>query len=498
MFIDELKKELNTSITENGAVGYATTGKALLDFNFKVSSYRSKSEKDIVIDFKKVWYENNELALKYLFYARDVRGGLGERRLFRACITSIAEELDERVFDWIKEYGRFDDIFIFEGTKLEESMYAFIKKQLTEDAKNYIDNKPISLLAKWLPSIRTSSKETMERAKRVIKYLGFDQKHYRKMLSDLRGYLDVTEKKCSANEWDKIEYASVPSMANLKYKNAFFKHDEKRRTEYLNSLEKGETKINASTAFPHDIVNKYRHAEIDRTLEEMWKALPDYVNGASSTIVVRDGSGSMTCNVGNSNVSALDVATALAIYFGERCSGQFKDSFITFSDRPKLVSFKGYTYLIDKLQLAYSESEVSNTNVEAVFDLILRTAINNGMGQEEIPNILIISDMEFDSCATTNSARDSWSVSRPDTKLFRVIEQRYNEAGYKLPKMSFWNVNSRTGTIPVVENDLGVALVSGFSPTVAKLVLSNETDPFKVLLKEITSERYNQVTLSKN
>ena len=502
MFIDELEKELNVSITENGAEGYATTGKELVDFNFKVASYRNKSENEIIVDFKKVWYENKELALKYLFYARDVREGLGERRLFKICISSIADELDARVFDWIKEYGRFDDMFVFENTRLEDDMFAYIRKQLLEDIKNYQENKPISLLAKWLPSIRTSSKETMRLAKRVIKYLGFDQRQYRKTLSGLRKYLDVLEKKCCANKWEEINYATVPSLANLKYKDAFLKHDEAGRKKYLESLKKGETKINSSVAFPHDIVAKYKNigygAKVDDTLEEMWKALPDYVNNASSTIVVRDGSGSMTSTISGTSVSALDVATALAIYFGERCEGQFKDKFITFSEKPKLVSFKNYTKLIDKLELAYNESEVANTNIEAVFDLILKTAINNGMSQEEIPNILIISDMEFDDCVTWGVARDYWEIIKPTNKLFDIIRKKYETADYKLPKMTFWNVNSRTGAMPVVQNELGIALVSGFSPTISKLVLSDEIDPFKILLKQITSERYNQVTLSKN
>lgn len=504
MFIDNLKDELNTSITENGAEGYATTGKNLLDFNFKVASFRSMSERDIEIEFKKVWFENKELALKYLFYARDAREGLGERRLFRVCISGIINELDVRVFDWIAEFGRYDDLFVFFDTGLEEGMLEYIKVQLRKDANNWMCKEPISLLAKWLPSINTSSKDTREKAKRIKSYLGMSERDYRKMLSDLRTYLDVTEKKCSSNKWEEINYETVPSQANLKYKNAFLKHDEDRRRDYLSKLTKGEAKINASTLFPHDIVYKYREAERDYrytggikkddTLEALWKSLPDYIKGNGSTIVVRDGSGSMTCNVGNSNTSAMDVATALSIYFAERCKGQFKDKFITFSNKPRLISIEGYDNLKDKLNVAYKETEVANTNVEAVFDLILKTAKNNNMKQEDIPNILIISDMEFDACATTSNL-SSWSVVRPTAKLFDTIRDKYEAAGYKLPKMSFWNVNSRTQTIPVIQNDLGVSLVSGFSPAVVNMVLSNEIDPYKALLKEITKGRYEKITL---
>lgn len=496
-FLQGLKNELNTSTTENGAKGYATTGKALLDFNFKISSFRDSSEEEIKIEFKKAWFENKELALKYLFYARDAREGLGERRLFRTCITEIIDELDERVFDWIVEFGRYDDLFVFFGTKLEKQMLEYIKTQLRKDAKNFVNKEPISLLAKWMPSINTSSSETKQKARRIKSYLGMSERDYRKMLSDLRNHLDVLERKCSSNKWEEIKYENVSSQANLKYNSAFLRHDEDRRREYLSKLEKGETKINSSTLFPHDIVTKYKtYRSKDAGLEEMWKALPDYVKGDQSTIVVRDGSGSMTCSVGKTSTTALDVATALSIYFAERCKGEFKDKFITFSNKPKLVSFEKYDNLRDKLNVAYKEAEVSNTDIEAVFNLMLLTAVKNKMKQEDIPNILIISDMEFDDCVTATAAgKTYWHVERPTTKLFKKIENDFNTYGYKLPKVSFWNTSSRTGTIPVIQNDLGVSLVSGFSPAVVNMVLSNEIDPYKALLKEITKDRYAKITL---
>ena len=341
-FLQGLEKELNVSITENGAVGYKTTGKAILDFNFKVASYRSKSEKEILNDFKDVWFEDKELALKFLFYIRDIREGVGERRLFRTILPEIAYNLDNRVFDWIMKYGRADDLFVFFGTDLEKQMVEYVKSKLLEDTNNVQNNKPISLLAKWMPSINTSSKETRALAKKFVKAFEIDDKTYRKMLAGLRKYSNVLETKLCNNEWDKVKYEAVPSQANLKYKEAFFKHDETRRKEYLDSLKKGETKINASTAFPHDIVNKYKSTGgwfwrdsqvrgLDETLEQMWKSLPDYVKGDTTTLVVRDGSGSMESNIGNTNVTALDVSTALAIYFSERANGDFKDKFIIFS-----------------------------------------------------------------------------------------------------------------------------------------------------------------------
>lgn len=322
------------------------------------------------------------------------------------------------------------------------------------------------------------------------------------MLSEMREYINVVERIISSGEWGDVDYSAVPSKANLLYKNAFLKHDEERRLAYLESLSKGETKINSSVLFPHDIVHKYfegcafldkRPKKNDVALEEMWKALPDYVNGAGNTICVADGSFSMTVTIGGSSTQALEVANALAIYFSERCSGEFKDKYITFSDKPKFVDLSNGRSLREKLEISRRHNECSNTNIEAVFTLILNAALHNNIEQKDMPkNILILSDMEFDSCAY------GCNYKKADETLFDKIRNEYEEHGYKLPRLVFWNLNSRTGTIPVKENKLGVALVSGFSPTITKMVLSNELDPFKCLLEQINSTRYDAVETALN
>lgn len=498
-----MNEEFNVSYSENGAVGYRTTGKALLDLNFAVASLRRASETEIIEKFIKAFAENPIIAMKWLFYARDAREGLGERRLFRVVITALMKSNPEMVIPVIKliaEYGRFDDMWcLLDNEKSAEVVYKIVDDQLTEDLKNMEAGKSISLLAKWMPSANASSKQTKKYAKQLYKALGLTEREYRKAMSKFRKYLDVVEVKMSSKNWSEINYETVPSRANLVYNNAFLRNDEERRREYLSKLEKGEAKINASVLYPHDIVHKYTGysrypRSMDATLEGLWKALPDNVGGCGNTIVVADGSGSMGCSVGNTNVSALSVANALAIYFAERSSGDFKDKYITFSERPQLVDFSHCTSLQQKLQVAASHTEVANTNIEAVFDLILTTAINGNMTQEEIPqNILIVSDMEFDSCATCGNYSGYWNRSRPTQKLFDVIAQKYAAAGYKLPRLVFWNVNSRTGTIPVKENDLGVALVSGFSTNICKMVMSGETDPYKCLLETLNAERYDAI-----
>ena len=513
-FMNALKQTLNNepAYTENGAVGYRTTGKNLLDLNFAVASLRSASEDDVIRRFTKAFCEDKILAMKWLFYARDVREGLGERRLFRVVLEHLVHSNPEMVvpvIDLIPHYGRYDDLWcLLDKPESARRVYQIVDAQLRQDLDDMSANRSISLLAKWMPSVNASSKKTVCNAKRLAKALCMSERTYRKTLAKLRNYLKVVEVQMSAKNWSEINYEAVPSRANLIYNSAFLRNDEDRRRAYLGKLEKGEVKINATTLFPHDIVNKYGCTRYsikpkDATLEALWKALPDTVKGAGNTIVVADGSGSMTCNVDpKSKVTALDVANALAIYFAERSSGQFKDKYITFSENPQFVDFSKCNSLHDKLQLAATHTEVANTNIEKVFYMILTAAVINKMAQEDLPaNILIISDMEFDACATSGESsryRSSyyWGSGprvAPTQTLFDSIAKKYAEYGYKMPRLVFWNVNSRTGTIPVKENDLGVALVSGFSVNVAKMVMSGKTDPFECLLETLNSERYDYV-----
>lgn len=332
---------------------------------------------------------------------------------------------------------------------------------------------------------------------------------YRKMLSGLRAYLNVAEVQMSANRWFKIEYSRVTSRANLLYGNAFLKHDGVRRREFLSKLTRGEAKIHADVLFPGDIVAQYYREssrymwrmnlqEKNDTLEALWKALPDYVQNDENTLVVRDGSGSMMKRVGGTNVTALQVATALAIYFSERCQGEFHDQFITFSEHPRLVSLEYTESLRDKLEICDAYDECANTDVQAVFRLILDTAVSHHMKQDDLPkNILILSDMEFDAAVRFPGCRRwEWEQSDKCTSLetlFKKINRAYEAQGYQMPRLVFWNICSRTNTVPLQQNEAGVALISGFSPAVYQMVLSNELDPYRCLLEQLNAKRYDMV-----
>ena len=452
--------------------------------------------------YAKAFYENKLLAIKWLFFAADVRGGMGERRLFRVCLRFLAETepaITTKLLPLVAEYTRWDNLLCLLDTPLQGKVCCLLKGQIDEDLASMQAGKPISLCAKWLPSVNATSARSKSYAKLLMRAWNMTGKTYRKTLSALRTYLKIVEVDMSKKAWEAIDYAAVPSRANLLYAEAFLRNDKKRREAYLKQLERGEQTINAGVLFPHDIVHKYTEngwqckvKPFDATLEELWKALPDYVQGQGNTICVADGSGSMTMAVGGGSTSCLSVANALAIYFAERSSGAFKDRYITFSKTPQMVNLSRCKTLHDKIGKALAHDEVANTNIEAVFDLILLTAIKNKSKQEDIPtNVLILSDMEFDGCSesTHYGAPSNANFKR----LFEDIAERYKQYGYQLPRLIFWNIGSRTMTVPVRQNPLGVALVSGFSPSVMSMVLSGSLDPFKCLVEQLSIQRYQPV-----
>jgi len=465
-FLNSMFKETSKGLTENLAVTFIRSGSALLDFYAQAGSMRTNPDKALDL-FKKAFAEDKQSAVRILFYLRDVRGGQGERSLFRNCLEWLGttyQDIFDQIVEYVSEYGRWDDMF-FDNAKC----FSIIKKQLVEDKNT---DTP-SLLAKWLPTINASSKTTKQKAKFMAGKLEMDDISYRKLVREIRKKIKVVEELMSAQDWKKINYSSVPSQAARIYKDAFKKHDEERYNEFIEKAEKGEVKIQTGTLYPYQIYKSVK-SNYSRTLEALWNQLPDYTQGKNA-LVVADVSGSM----GGDPIS---VSVSLALYFAERNKGQFKDYFITFTGNPRLQKVVGDDLLGKMNSIEESDWEM-NTNIQAVFDLILKTALENNTSEKELPEtIYIISDMEFDYCSNTETN-------------FEVAKEKYEEAGYKLPNIVFWNVDARSGNnLPVQKDEKGVTLVSGFSPVIFKIAVENKT-PEQVMLDTINSERYSKIIL---
>lgn len=453
---------MNKTVTENNAVTLRSTNNPLVDFFALAGATRNNQELGLDL-FKKAFSFNKLGAIRVLFYLRDIRGGQGERQLFRNCLTYLAEyEKDtcDKLVQHVPEYGRWDDLFVLQI----ETFLPIVHKQLSDD----FDTDTPSLLAKWMPSENTSSKETRTLARGMIKALGTNPKEYRKTLSALRKKIKLVEQKMSQKEWGSIEYSKVPSQAGLKYRKAFYRNDETRYQAYLDSVNRGEEKINTSTLYPHQVYK----AVGTPGAEEMWANLPDYTQGKNA-IVVADVSGSMMGD-------PMAVSVSLALYFAERNEGQFKDHFITFSVNPVLQKINGTT-LRDKMNSIERAEWGHNTNLYRVFEVLVNTAVQTKADPKEMPEtIYIISDMEFDQCA--------------DLTNFEAIDALYANTDYKRPNLVFWNVDARNKQVPVEHDQRGVTLVSGLSPSTFKMAVEN-LSPEELVAQVVNSERYAKIEI---
>ena len=489
MFLEEFGKEENRTYTENGALTYRSTNSYCLDLFATIGTLRNAEDNEIISRFIKAYTEDNNMAMKILFFARDIRGGLGERRVFRSIWKWLsvheAESVRKNLAN-LPEYGRFDDLLSLLDGPCEKDMLSFIKEQLDKDLAALKAGESVSLLAKWLPSVNTSNKDTVKSAKKLARALGFSDAEYRKVLVLLRAEIKLMENYLREKDYS-FSYEKQPSKALYKYRQAFFRNDKERYFAFLEKAERNPLVMNTGTLTPYDVIRPIIHraeAEMEipeeerRSMDVTWKALPDYT-GAENALAVVDGSGSMYCGFGYTPAA---VAQSLGIYFAEHNKGCFHNHFITFSESPRLVEVKGRD-IVEKLSYCMSFNECANTDLQRTFDLILKTAIQNKAKQEDIPEKLyIISDMEFDYCA-----------NHADMSNFEYAKKEFARHGYKLPQIVFWNVESRNLQQPVTKNEQGVALVSGTSPQIFSMLSKGILYPYSFMLETLSSERYERI-----
>ena len=460
--VDALRTRDN--VTENGMVTNSSTLNACVDLFFTIGAMRGQDAKRLIATFSKAFVENPITALKILFWVRDVRGGAGEREIFRNIITYLAEnhvEVLAKNLNHISEFGRWDDLLVLFNTKLDNQAKSLIANALNEND---------GLCAKWMPR-KGKNAIALER------YMKLTPKAYRKMLVEKT---NVVETAMCSNEWGGITYEHVPSLAMARYSKAFDKHDNARFSTYKT----GDTKVNASAVYPYDVLKTLRCGDKPMAVKQ-WGSLPNYMEDNNERILpVCDVSGSMSSPAGSNNLTCMDVCISLGLYISERNTGIFKDAFITFSNKPQLQYLKG------DLQSRYSQLQSADwgmsTNLEAVFSLILNQAIKFSLPESEMPtSVLIMSDMEFNSATKSgDSALD-------------MIRRKFENAGYQMPKLVFWNIQSRrSGNFPAQVTDNGVALVSGFSPAILKSLLTGEDmSPVSIMNKTINTPRYECITI---
>ena len=483
-FMYALEKQLNSTETTNGAKAFKSTLDLNVDLFGKISASRSDAD-SIVPLYLRALEEDPETALRILFNSRDIRGGQGERNVFRHLLLNTPFEIREKIIPLIPIYGRWDDLFVLDGCIDWNRVVDFVISKLNHD--NDPETEHPSLLAKWMPSINASSKKTKALGKQFAKRMNLSEKEYRVMLSNLRKKIDLVEHKMCSNNWSEIEYSKVPSKAGLMYRKSFIKHDLDRYNQFMLSAVKLENKVNASALYPYEIAEKVTKAytHVDPTeelvLQAFWQNLPDYMDGKSfKGLVVADTSGSMTSTIGN--VKPIDVSISLAIYIAERNAGVWKNKFITFSENPEMQTIIGDT-IVDKIKNLSKADWGYNTDLIAVFKSILKAAKADSVAPEDMPEkIFIISDMQFDQACNSNTRTN-----------FEQIKKNYAKYNYKMPDLIFWNVNG-SANVPMTIHDTGTCLVSGCSPSILSAVLSGEViSPIDILKQAVYTERYDPV-----
>ena len=478
-YLNLLKNLLNRTHTENGAVTLNSTGSECLDLFASIGALRSAEDGEIETRFLRAYAENPDLAMKILFYARDIRGGLGERRVFRVLMRYLAlNQLPSalRNLPYVSEYGRWDDVLTLLDTPAGHAAAAMLKEQFDRDMEALDNGEPVSLLGKWLPSVNASSAQTVCAARRLARSFGLTDAQYRRALSALRRSIRLLENNLRERDYS-FDYAQQPSKAMFKYRRAFLRNDAERYRDYMDRVNRGEARVHTGALMPYEIVEAaYTASQSDReALNMTWNALEDFTDGTNS-LVVADGSGSMYWN---GSPTPASVAQSLAIYFAQRNRGAFRNHFITFSANPRLVEIKGAD-IVDQVRYCRTFNECANTDLQRVFELILQAAVENRVPGNEMPTtIYIISDMEFDVCAQDASQTN-----------FDCAKALFRRHGYRLPRVVFWNVQSRSRQQPVRSNAQGVALVSGCTPRIFSQVMSGEMDPWRNMMAVVGSDRY--------
>lgn len=508
VFMKELQKWGNLTETENGAIAVKSTLDSVVDLFGTIGSMRENNyhepasvNKELLPMFAKAMQENKELAMKTLFYVRDCRGGMGEKEVFKTIMLALLELETEESYLLFKnnianivEFGSWKDLLdIFNRTNNSQAkldIVDYIYDTIHTDIRLMNECKTPSLLAKWLPTINSKSKHTKLKAKNLLTLMPKLDFDYRNYCTQARKMLKIVERNIAQKTFNEINYSAVPSRCMLFNRNLFIEKDNKHFNEYLDSLQKGETKINSSVLFPSDITDAYLSKgfdwkgfsyEVDTVLEEQWKALPNYMDKPLNAICVVDTSASMFG-------VPMNVATALGIYIAERNPSEtYRNKCLEFSHIVKFIDFSKAKTLNEKM-CCYTY-QCADTNIEKVFNCILELAIANNLKQEDIPtHLIILSDMQF------NSATGNYTNSdRKFKTLMEKIRDKYNQQGYKIPQIIYWNLNVRRLNFPEIAKD-GVCYVSGYSPAIMKAVLNTETlTPLQVVKNAVLVDRYKNV-----
>lgn len=487
--------------TTNGALSHSPdSGRMLLFFR----TVRDTSEEELNRFILSSWDESPEDTLKLIFHLRNCRGGKGEKKQGINAVKWLQRHAPHTFSDNIKylpEYGYYKDLLSFLETNNvishgsdEKIIFKIICDQFNEDWKLYTEGNKnsISLVSKWIPSEGGSHDKKFHTTKKFCYILGINRKEFRQRLSLLRNHLNVVEKKMCSKEWDDIDFSKIPSIALHRYAKSFQKHTPQLYQEFLDKVNKGETKMNTARLQPHEIVSYYlQQNSIDNDVETRWKQYKKQLKEKiklKNILPIIDVSGSMYS--GSGKVSPIDVSLSLGLIVSDLSEGRFHNKWINFSSKPSLKDISGDTLRQQLDNLKNDGDWGMSTNYEAVYDLILNVAETFGLTQSQLPDaVLVLSDMQFDQCTTENYSREITND--------QAIKRKFKAKGYIPPKRIYWNLAAVNVDFPVKSFELDTALVSGFSPDLLELFLeTGDITPFDIMKKAINNSSYDKLKVN--
>lgn len=439
--------QVSTWSTANWAVTNTSSLDPVLDLFFIAGASRTMDEGSILHLFSSAYNHDRNTTIRILFWARDVRGWAGERRFFRICwkylLTNHPEE--QHLSKHVPTYGRYDDLY--ETLSHIESIATVVNAIRSGN----------TLACKWAP-------RKWHVAKTLTRALAMTPKQYRKHIV---AHTTVVETQMCKRQWQEIEYKKIPSVAFHKYIKAWKRNDESRFTTFITDVKEGKTTLNAQALFPYQVYQSYKEWHSD-VVEAQWKHLADYT-WEDSILPVIDVSWSM-------EGLPKDIAISLWVYLSERIKWPFQDHIISFDGHPRVHHLSGS--VIDRFTQCERSSLDMSTNLAWVFTTLLQTAQANHLKQEDMPKkLLIISDMEFNSCNNISN--------------YHNVKQSYESAGYQLPYLVFWNVNGREGNVPITAIEFGW-MVSGASPSIIKGIMSGTFEtPRDLMMATVMTPRYD-------
>ena len=541
----------HTAFTENGAVSHSTSGLYSVDYFAKAGTYRNRTEEDVSASISAVWAESPILALKTIFYLRNitrkskgffisesVQKGQGVKDEFIKLLKWLENSHPDTLYEnlWlVPVVGCWKDLWY---DSANSGYFHYINPievyKLVE--KGIKDKYNRALIAKYLPQIRSKSNIKNERQQRLnswanglCKYLKWDKKEYRKFKSNPENTAHLWQRNMCSGYWDKIDFSKISGKAlfNLVALSGHDKMNPLKRhgieEKYINWLET--QPVAKFTGYVHElykavpksgIVPLVKKITLDKQFDGLIKLAKQDEGGIKDNVWVCVDTSDSMCNTQNYNSNwqpivggymPIDICLGMGVYFSEMNTGAFKDYVVAFDSHSQIIKISGT--FCEKVQQIRQVRSGGSTNFQSIIDEIIRVRTNN----PEIPlsdfpsTVLVISDMQFNPSGCYHNLYDSFDS---DTKTnYEQAIAKLKTVGIDKMKFIWWYVDGRSTEVPNKFDDAGITIISGFDPAIITNICGGVTEvidektgekraltPYENMLKALDQDVLKQLSVN--